>query len=113
MGKHFRPDIYQIADKREQSKEPLQIYPNPLYSVLWTRKTRKFEYTNLFFLSFRVDTDTDQIYEALKKEFDVFFDKIIRLMYWYEIQLKDRLTWGEIIARVDHALDGVVVDVIG
>ena len=124
MGKNFRPHIYQRARDRAQSKEPIQVYDNSPYHILhlphlskpltWFWKTKKSEFTDLFLIGFKFDTDTNQIYAVLKNEFGEQIDKIIRIpAYLYEIQLNEMITWEEVFNRVHQALDGVVFDVIG
>lgn len=86
---------------------------NPMYRVMWWKHTKPSELTNLFYISFRVDTDTDEICKALNQEFADLVNGIVRWMFWYEVQLKDKVTWREIVERADRALEGVVFDVIG
>lgn len=123
MGKH-KAWIRRIKEDRLKNKEPLQLYSNPPFKIMhlpslglpntWLRKTKNSEQTELFLIGFRFDTDTEEICGLLNSEFGDIISQIIRVAgYLYEIQLKTRLTWGEIFSRVHIAFDGVVFDVTG
>ena len=102
MGINFKPEEYQIADRRNHKKrKPIQNFYESLFNIYWWRKTRRNEITNIFLIGFRVDTDTDKIKNLSEEAFGDLFKLIFRINYYlYEIQLNDFLTWGEIIKRI-------------
>ena len=80
--------------------------PEKPYYVRFWRKTKKTEKTDIFYISFSVENDSDVVVELINKEFDGFISKIFKWQYWYEVQLTEELFWGEVVEWVDKAFKG-------
>ena len=109
MNNHFCPRPSQRNDKtgaHDKKESPKQREESP-YVVRWWRRTKRSELTGIFYISFRVENDPVLVCDLVKGEFGECVSKIINWEYWYEIQLIDHLSWGEIIGRVDKAFTGV------
>jgi len=106
MNRHFKPDSYQTAKKRAQKNRPREPKQVPPYLVRWWRKTKPHEKTDMFYISFSVENDPQIVYDSLTKEFDGNVASICNWVYWYEILLKDEMSWKDIIIRVDKAFKG-------
>jgi hypothetical protein len=78
----------------------------PPYVVRWWRKTKRNELTDLFYISFRVENNPDNVCELVWGEFDDLVVKICSWEYWYVVQLHTEIPWGEVIDRVDKAFKG-------
>ena len=107
MNHRFRPRASQKdkAKKRRKDKQALSLFrvPDDPYRVMYWRKTKPSEKTNIFYISFSVENDPKLIVELISKQFDGFIHKMFNWQYWYEIQLTEELFWGEIVEWVDLA----------
>ena len=109
MNRHFIPKPYR--EKERQYEENLatkktQWTPEPPYKVKWWRKTRLQEKTDMFYISFTVENDPQFVYDSLVGQFGENVAIVSNWMYWYEVLLKEKLTWDEIKSRVDVAFMG-------
>jgi len=108
MSQHFKPDPYQIAYKRHTDNEPRATEKEPPYRILWWRRTKPYEKTALFYISFQAEAETDKVEEALAKQFGDALKKVCRWGFWYEVQLNTLFEWGDVIGWTDKALEGLV-----
>jgi len=108
MNRHFCPRPSQRRNKTGAKDYTPKIskIKKPPYSIRYWRKTKKHETTDIFYISFSVENDPQVVYDSLMKEFGDNVGFICNWAYWYEVLLKNDLTWGEIIDRVDKAFKG-------
>ena len=109
MSRHFIPRASQRKNKTGANdfKTPKKRNTElPHYSIRWWRKTKPHEKTDMFYISFSVENDPQNVYDSLCTEFGDNVASICNWVYWYEVLLKDELTWKDIIIRVDKAFKG-------
>ena len=107
MSRHFKPDPYQIANRRHNGEAP-PIEKPPPYRILWWRRTKPWEKTSLFYISFHVEAPADRVEAALAAQFGDALKMVCRWGFWYEVQLNAEFAWGDVISWVDSALKDLV-----
>ena len=78
----------------------------PLYEVVWLPGTRVTGRTDIFCIRFTVATEKDDVYYDLRDQFDENLAFVSNWVYWYEVLLKEKRTWGEVVKLVDKAFVG-------
>jgi len=107
VSHHFKPDPYQIANKRHEGNTTPPPEKAEPYRILWWRRTKPWEKTALFYISFKAEPQTDQIEAALAAQFGDAIKKICRWGFWYEVQLNEEFRWDDLISWVHQALKEV------
>ena len=108
MNRHFCPRPSQRNNKTGATDvQPTKPRKNkPLYEVVWLPGTKRHKETDVFCIRFTEATEKDSVYYLLLDEFGGNLAFVSNWMYWYEVLLRDRLTWGEVVDMVDEAFKG-------
>lgn len=109
MTRRFTPDKHIRIRREHEEKNQTTPQPRketPIYEVVWRRGTRTTGRTDIFCIRFTIATEKDEVYYDLLAQFDKNLAFVSNWMYWYEVLLKDKMTWGEVIKLVDKAFMG-------
>ena len=108
MNRRFKPDKYQTAKKRayknQVTTKPRK--PKPLFEVVWLPRTKNYWKTDIFCIRFTEATEKDLVYYLLCERFGENLAFVSNWMYWYDVLLREKLTWGEVVIMVDEAFKG-------
>ncbi len=114
MNRHFRPEPYREAYRRYDEKQDLKKEPpppEPPYTIYWWRRTKPWEKTVEFFISFKGAPGRDQVYECLAKVFPGV--RVFANGPWYVVELGQEYTWGEVVKVTALALKDLNINVAG
>ena len=106
VSRHFKPDPYQIKEKRANSISIDEHPSDPPYTIYWWRRTRPREKTQQFFMGFKVVPDRDRVYDAFSKVFAEV--RVYANGPWFIVDLEQEYTWDEVRGVVAIALKGLV-----
>jgi len=112
VSRHFRPDPYQRADRKSPDSEnyqgPPQPHPSatPPYTILWWRRTKPWEKTRQFWMSFKVAPSRDLVYDELCKVFAGV--RVYANGPWFVVELGQDYSWEEVARVVALALKELV-----
>ena len=108
MNRHFCPRPSQRNNKTGATDvQPTKPRKNKLlYEVVWLPGTKRHKETDVFCIRFTEATEKDSVYYLLLDEFGGNLAFVSNWMYWYEVLLRDKLTWGEVVDMVDEAFKG-------
>ena len=108
MSRHFNPRKARDAQRKYNEILPTQPpKPKPLYEIYWWFKTKPYEKTNQFFISFKIPMNRDIVHVELSKAFPCKVD-VFASGFWYAIELNERVSWREVKEYTGKALEGLL-----